>query len=313
MSSAGAHRLDPSSRRRDKSQPTAVNAWLEARIDVFARERDGQVQLPCAAQFFQQTRDGVGPEHLVHMRRRQRIRIDFEHRHFGDVLQALEDEQQLALQVAPVVVSDCFLRPHHRLDDGRQLRHDLHLREIKDALGLVVDRRDQQLQVLDSHRIGPQRIAQSPVVEDQVGVREERFRPRQSCAHVRPGLPQRERQLWRRFNLRADSRVGQNAEHRGGAPDARVRQVVHRRAEDRQLRQCVAHGRVAPVFGQAGGQRVPGTMRRRQRQQRRSLRKESAARGEETEILVPKLGVRALCAIEDVATGNRRIECVGRH
>ena len=206
--------------------------------------------------------------------------VDQSQRRSVHVLQRLFDDRQGFVEQVWVVIENGVLGAGDRTDDGAATADDLQLGEVEDPFLLVARGGHQQVDVRQpEHRgqlAGP---AQRPVVEDQVLVAEHRLRrPAQSAKHLSPRVGETRGQSGPGTGGLMDVRVGQGTQHRRGAGQLPVRQLVGAR---REYRQGVHRGSDLQILVQLRklcGQSVPGRVLRRERPQRWLRRQESRRR-----------------------------------
>jgi hypothetical protein len=229
---------------------------------------------------YRQRRDGLGPTHRLDVRGRIHAGVDQSQRCPVHLLQRLFDDRQGFPEQVWVVIENGMLGAGDRADDGAATTDDLQLGEVEDPFLLVARGGHQQVDVRQpEHRgqfAGP---AQRPVVEDQVLVAEHRLqRPGQSAKHLSPRGGQTRWQSGPGTGGLVNVRVGQDTQHRRGAGQLQVRQLV---GAGREYWQGVHRGSDLQILIQLrklGGQPVPGRVLRRERPQRWLRRQESRRR-----------------------------------
>ena len=246
--------------------------------------------------------DRFGPQHLVERMPAAQVGIDLRVNGLGYVLQPVEDHQQRALQGDRIVGDDGLLSVQHGAKHGREAHRELGGDQVEHSLRRVVPGRHEQVHVVQRPRSG--RIAQPPVVEEQIDVGDGRDLLAQAARDRGPRSQQRLGQSGRRVDRHVLIGVGEHAEQGRGAQQVPVGQRLGPGVEHRHRIERPAQRQPTEQLGQPVGHVVPGPVRFREGQQRRLGRQKSVRERQESVEFVPDLPVVRLGGLHHAPCGD---------
>ncbi len=220
----------------------------------------------------------------------------------GDVLQPVKDHQERVLQGGRIVSGDGILGIQHGTKHWRQTHRELGGDQVKHPLCRVVPRRHEQVHIVQHPR--PGRIAQPPVVEEQIDVGDGWDLLAQSARDRGPRSQQRFGQSGRRVDCHVLIGVGEHAEQSRGPQQVLLGQRLGPGVEHRHRIERLAQRQPAEQLGKPVGHVVPGTVRFTEGQQRRLGRQEPVRQRQESVELVPDPPVVRLRGLHNASCGD---------